>query len=575
MALVPNHFTETSFEIPIDTDDDTETLGNMSIESGYYRQAGAQQSSGRSSQEDSVLLESTKTMMNQFNTVIRQDREEWSYDVFKGPPTEYKREVRSSCYLPKLGRSLRTVEEETVVYWTFTPLADGDNLGKTRFVSAYVVYDLPVDPEKTSDEETKEKKTEAGFVPADTDDKIVSSGKLWSEGVSEARIAEDEQANQVTKWVKNVIIEHDIVEEEPDKWTIWTITKNALRPQDVKISGPRHIKKTGFVYRFPYPLEAPKLKASSTNDGVRLTMTGGGVTLENKWFHETIKIPPEKYNIYRAKISEPDRDESGDRGGFYDDDPAAVPKPKVIGTSGTTDQGGAPADPVPPSAGHPEPGDPSPPEEPKEVAFTMIGTVDNDNARRWRDEGHAQFLDADVQNGGEYEYYVVSIIGDQESPESNHVTIVYNGPDVRDHRLGFRTNDDGSLEIDAEAPDDPGVPPPDYGEVIEVEVPTTETEDDLEDIAEDIVPRQFAATEPDISIAVDVLIPLLGLEYGQAVFLPEVLWETYGNQLVMSQQTLPEKWQLSGFRMSFERGDSGSWTTQRTNLSLRRRTVTS
>ena len=390
--------------------------------------------------------------------------------------------------------------------------------------------------------------------------------------------------------MNNVIVEHDLVEEEPDKWIIWTIKKNALRPQDVQVEGPKFIKKTGFRYQFPVPIEAPVIKnASSTAKGAKLTIVGGGVKFKNKWLREEIKIPPDKYNIYRALIAEPPRDESGDKEDWWDPDPLPEGRPHVIGTTGTTDQGGTPSDPLPgPSSIPSEPGDPSPPEEPVEVSYTMIGTIHNDNARRWRDEGRAEFVDGDVQNNGEYEYYAESIIGDQTSPESNHVRLVYNGGDHRTNRLGFRTNDNGDIEIDADAPNDPGVPPDDYGEVIEIDVPTSADFGDgdgdfdpddpdgsnLEDIARDIAARQFAATEPDISITIDVLIPLLGLEYGQSVILPQVVWQTYGNQLVMSQHTLAENWMLSGFNMRFERDNAGGWNSQNTTLSLRKRSTT-
>jgi len=573
MALTPNEFVSTSFDIPIETDELTEGMGNMAIDAGYYKPGP---SGGEGKEEESVLLEVKRTITNYRSTVIRVDREEWFYDVYKGPPTEFKREVRSACYLPGMGRSLRKVEEEQVVFWTFTPLTSADNLGRTRFVSAFVVYDLPVDPTKTTDGETTQKLDDAQIKPSGTDDRIISSGKLWSEAVSGSGIVEDESSNQIVKWVNNVIVEHDLVEEEPDKWIIWTIKKNALRPQDVQVDGPKFIKKTGFRYQFPVPMQAPEIKkASSTANGVRLTIVGGGVEFENKWLREKIKIPPDKYNIYRALIAEPPRDESGDKEDWWDPDPSPEGRPHVIGTTATTDQGGTPSDPLPgPSSIPSEPGDPEPPEEPTEVSFTMIGTVDNDNARRWRDEGHAEFVDGDVQNNGEYEYYAESIIGDNTSPESNHVTIIYTGGDHRTHRLGFRTNDNGDIEIDADAPNDPGVPPDDYGEVIEVEIPTSEEDDDLEDLAGEVAPRQFAATEPDISISIDVLIPLLGLEYGQAVILPEVLWETYGNQLIMSQQTLPENWMLSGFNMRFERDNAGGWNSQNTTLSLRKRSTT-
>jgi hypothetical protein len=572
MALVPNKFESTEIDLPADTDDFTETMKRMSIENGYYQAKGVGGStSSRSDSSEDVLLESKKTILNQYGTAMRQDSESWVYEVYKGPPLEYHRETRSNCYLPKQGRIFRKVEEETIVYWTFSPLTDGDNLGRTRFLSAFVIYDLPVITTEPVSAEAKAKTEEKGMKAGDTQDRIVSSGKLWSEANNESRVVEDENANQVAIWVENVIIEHDIVEEEADKWTIWTIKKNSLRPGQVDVDGPRHIKKTGFTYQFPVELTAPKLVAKSSALGVTVTVTGGGAEYKNKWFNETIYIVPDLYNIYRAKIAEPPRDPSGDNEDFWDPDPAPEERRKVIGTGSTTDQAGAPADPLPPSAGHTEPGDIDEPDPPEEVNFTMIGTVENDNKRQWRDKGHAVFVDLDVETLGEYEYYAEAVVNEQVSPESNHEIVTYLGGKSRSHRLGFRSNDDGSIEIDADAPDDPGVPPPDYGGVVDFTPPAAIDPEDVEPFIEDIAPRKFATNEPDINVNLDVLMPLLGLEYGQAVQMPEVLWETYGNQLIMSQGTLPERWTLVGFSMGFERDRSGGWTSQRTTLNLRRR----
>ena len=572
MALVPNKFTSSEVQFPIETDDYTETMSAMAVENGYYQAKGVDGgTSSRSSDNEDMLLESKKTILNQLGFPIREDSEEWDYEIYKGPPIEYRRETKSNCYLPGLGRQFRTVEKETIAYWCFSPITDGDNLGRTRFVSAYVVYDRPVTETATTQEEA-EKIEEKGMKPGSTRDRIIASGKLWSEANNESRVVEDESANQVAIWVENVITEHDIVEEEIDKWTIWTVKKNSLRPGQVDIDGPRHVKKTGFYYQLGLELEPPKItKAKSLARGVQITVEGGGAEYENKWFWEKIYIVPDLYNIYRAKIAEPPRDESGDKEDYWEPDPPAKEKTKIIGTSATTDQSGAPASPLPPPSGHTEPNDPSEPEEPPETYFTMVGSVENDNKGKWRDKGHAVFLDLDVQTGGEYEYYAEAVYNEQVSPESNHVQVTYIGVNSRTHRLGFRTNPDGSIEIDADAPDDPGVPPPDYGEVEEFEPPAAIDPDDAPDFGDDIATRVFATNEPDFSVNLDVLMPIRGLEYGQAVKMPEVLWQTYGNQLIMSQGTLPERWVLTGFSMSFERDNSGTWTTQRTNLKLNKR----
>ena len=573
MALVPNQYSHTVFDIPLDTPGFTETMRVMSVISGYYNNGG----SGGTNVAETVLIENDKTILNQLGVAIRGDAEEFTYEIYKGPPMEYTRETKSSCYLPGFGRRYRTVEREEVVYWCFTPLSSGDNLGRTKFISAFVVYDAPVVERPLTPEESE--KLEAAGLNVEgvtTLDRVVQSGEKWDQATTKARVIEGETRTQFAEWVENVETEHEIVEEEVDKWTIWNIKKNSLKPQDLKIEGPRHIKKTGFFYQFPFPLTPPKLKAkeflSAKYEGVQLEASGGGATIKNRRLFQSFDIVPEKYNFYRATISEPDRDPSGDPYGNYILPPPAVPKPTIVGTSGTTDPDGVPEDPKPPSAGHTEPDDPDPPEEPKEVSYTMIGTAPNDNSRRTLDKGHAIFYDEDVEQGAVYDYYAEAVIRDSVSPESNHEQISYTGNSNRHRRSGIRRAEDGTIEVDADAPDDPELPPQDYGEVYEDDVPTSYEDDgDIEDLIDDIAPRQFAASEPDFNINMDILIPLLGLEYGQAVKMPQVFWETYGNQLVMSQQTLPEDWILVGFTHKFDKNKDGTWTDQKTNLKLRRR----
>lgn len=574
MALVPNQYSTTVFEIPLDTPEFTETMGTMSVTTGYYQAHGDTTGSDK---DGTVLIESERIVLNQLGMAIRGDTEKYLYEVFKGPPMEYTRETMSACYLPGFGRRFRVVEKEEIVYWCFTPLASGDNLGRSRFVSAFVVYDMPV-VEKPLDPETAEKLKAAGFnvEGATTLERVVQSGEKWDEATTKARVIEGEERTQFATWVENVIVEHELVEEEVDKWTIWNIRKNSIKPQDCRVEGPRHVKKTGFSYAFPFPLTPPKLSAknftSTQYQGVKLEVTGGGVRIKNKWLQNAFDIVPEKYNFYRAVISEPDRDPSGDPYGQYNIPPSAVPKPSIVGTTGTTDPDGVPEDPKPPSAGHTEPDDPAPPEEPKEVSYTMIGTVNNDNSRRWKDKGHAIFYDEDVENGAVYDYYAEAVVREVVSPESNHEQVSYTGISNRHRQIGIRRADNGDIEVDADAPNDPELPPQDYGEVFEDDVPAiVDDDDDAEDIIEDIAPRQFAASEPDFNINIDVLIPLLGLEYGQSVKMPQILWDTFGNSLIMYQQTLPEDWILVGFTHRFEKNKTGSWSDQKTNLKLRRR----
>ena len=99
---------------------------------------------------------------------------------------------------------------------------------------------------------------------------------------------------------------------------------------------------------------------------------------------------------------------------------------------------------------------------------------------------------------------------------------------------------------------------------MEIEVPT----EDIEEVIDDIAERQFSTNEPDYIVSLEVLYPLLGLEYGMKVEPPVVQWDAYGNDIHMETETESDEWTLVGFTLSVEKNRDGSWRSQRTNLNL-------
>lgn len=574
MALVPNFWTDTMLDVPMTPNEWTESLGSMAIRSGYYKGAGQGSSKGRSSSgDDSILLEKLQTLTNQYGSVMRRDDENWSYEVVNGPPQEYNRVTEWGGYLPGIGRALRVVEREKTIYWAFTPWTDGDNLGRTRLISAYCVYDLPVEPDEDATVSQKQKAIDAGMIPGNKQNLILATGRVWSEGNKNSSFVEQAGAPQMVKWVDEVIVEHDVVEEQPDRWLIWTIIKNKLKPQEVQVKGPRDIKKTGFIYQYPYPIDPPKLDVSNRSEGIHCEVKGGGSEIINKYFglSGSIQIPADKYNIYRRKVTDPPRTGDPDLYDWWDVAPPLPSERKIITNTAATLLDGSPTTPpnstLPAQTSYAEPGDDSEPEEPYETAFELIATVTNEKVEQRYDSGYAEFYDQDVVDGAEYEYYATALIAEAESPDSNHELITYSGPEHHHHRLGLF---EGGAE--ATAPEDPQIPDTDYGEVEEHDVPVDVDEGDLEEVIEEVAERTFAKNEPDFRIDVDVLIPLLGLEYGQMVELPVIDWEVYSNGLHVSQETENDDWMLVGFKMDFSRNPDGTWRSQRTKLTLQERT---
>jgi hypothetical protein len=564
MALTPNHWDHTSIEVPFTQHADwTEITKAVSVVSGYYRSPGSSGTTSRSKVGgESILLENTRSVINWLDTEIRRDTEEWVYERPKGPPLAYKRETKSNCYLPTMGRQFRTVEKEEIEYFNFSALTDGDNLGRIRRLSALVVYTLPVEPDKDASSESKAKALENQMKPGDKEDRVVSTGKIWSEATHDGNIIPEGSAPQGTKWIENVIEEHDIVIEQVDRWIIWTIIKNALQPGDVEVKGPRDVRKTGHRYEFPFPIEPPKLKASKVLAGIKVEVKGGGAFWVTPYFHQEVSCPADTYNFYRKKITEPDRSADDDK---YDrwDTPPEDEDYKILTNTDVTDFSGAAANEIPAATSYSEPGDVDPPDEDVETAFELIATVANENIDRRNDQGYAEFVDEDVESGGEYEYYATAVIADSESPDSNHeiVTAGVSTP----HRMRMRVFDGGA---DIIPPDDPTLPPGDFGEVPPpFEIPT----DDVVPIMPDIGERQFDSGSAH-TVTMDVLLPLLGLEYGQTVQTPVVQWDAWANDIHLETETDGEDWMLVGFTLRSTRSSDGTWTTQRTSLTLQERT---
>lgn len=556
MALVPNTWSKTDFDPGPDQDNFTEGLGAVSISIGFYKNP--------TRPEEEIMIERTKTVLNQLGTEIRRDEERWQYDVPGAPPLKYEHTIYANVYLPGLGYGLRKQQEETHYFWCFSPRNDGDNLGRTRVVNANVVYDVPLDPTKAVSDSAKESLKDGGMEAGSLADRIVSTGKLWSNANATNAVVPDATTAQATKWINGVIVEHDEVEEEFDKWTVWTTEKDALRSGGVMVAGPRYIRKESYSYKLPVPLSPPKIAADVQSDGVRIDIEDGGARITNSYFGPsgTFNVAPESYNIYRKIVSEADRTPDDDLYNFWDTPPAAPSSRMILTDTDVTDLDGAPASPLPGATSYDEPHDPDPEEPPRDTEFRSIGETPNVNGKN--DRGAGSFLDTDCEDGAEYEYFATSVYGDQESTDSNHETVTFNGSGGhRSYRLVDRPE-----VVDAIAPNDPIYPEEDFGEVVEFDLPA----DDATEVADEVAERQFSMNrEADFIIKLRVLHPILGLEWGQKVSLPNVTWETFGNELHLSTKTDNDTWLLAGFRRSIKRTKDGAWSTPETTLTLRER----
>lgn len=564
MALIPNRYVYAHFPAPAEAQDEwTEAMGSMVIKRGYHQNPAKV--------DDEILIESTTSIQNHHGTESSVVEEHWSIDKHGAPPTMYRRETWSNAYLPALsGRSLRLVQEEETQYWTFTPLAGNNvqNLAKTRRISGYVVYDEPEDPTKATDSETEDALADADVDPGPVRDRLFHTGKLWSEATSKGTVVPEEGHNQTTKWVKDVITIVDRVEEEWDRWILVTVTKNALKPGDVQVSEPREIKKQGIRYSLPVPLDPPELDCLPGNTAVKCTVKGGGASLPGGWLNDAIEIAPEQYKIYRATVSEPARTPDTNWNEWYEDGEEPPERNRlVIEDTEVVGFDGVPKSPLPPAGSHSEPHDPDPPPEDYDTYFALVATLDNEQDIGLGGIGYAEFIDEDVVNGAEYEYYATCTYGSEESEHSNHVPVSYSGSENRSYRIATlkgaeEVNGAPVDHVDITAPDDPSMTDDDYGSVFEYEIPTTDY------VADEIAERQFSQRQTPDLLALDILTPIIGLEYAMQAGLPEVEWQTTTDDLIQTSQTIANDYVLVGYHRTLERKADGTWASPRTTLRL-------
>lgn len=570
MALIPTRYDHSVFFPGPAQEDWQEGTGGMSVTTGWYENPA---------RDEDIMVQSTKSVLNQFGHEISTVEEEWQYEVAGGPPLLYKKTEYSRCYMPGIGGfGYRKVGEEETVFWTLSPLTSANNLGRTRYVSGYVVYDVPLDPTKSTSGDAAAKTQDAGMKPGNLQDRIVASGKMWKQATDDSSVVQEPDASQRAVWMANVIEEHDLVEEEWDKWTLWTMKKNRLRPGVVDWDGPRFVKKENVVYRLPVPLDPPTISLVTGTNGVQVQIEGGGAAIFNPYFGPsgTFYIRPERYHVFRAKLVEGVRTPDNNMYGMWlpGQEPAAEPQRRMIGNDAVVDYDGVATSALPGQQSYTEPEDPTPPEPEPDTSFRLIATVDNTNGQDT--PGAGEWFDTDLETNGEYEYYATCLVREDESTDSNHEQTTFTGTGSRSYRITVRSDDDGTTQrhgpgacgttVDAVAPDDPDLPPADYGELFEFEVPTMG--DPLE-VGRTIMDSQFAARrKEDFAIKLEVLQPLLGLEYAQLVRLPSLNWEAYGNGIHMTTSVEAVDWSLVGFKLTVERNPDGKWRDATTQLHL-------
>lgn len=561
MPLVPNRWTEdviSAFDAP---DDLCEGTSSLKVRLGFYDAPG----------QETFLVDEERTWLNHAGRVLRRETIAWEYEIAGAPPTRYTRELYADVYLPKVsGRGTpKLVEREITTYYPWTNWDRKGGLSSIKKLSGYVLYDRkPTDAARTADEEAS--LADKGHSTTGSGRLIVSSARLWREALHEGRIVESADTPQEARWIEPVETEAEVVVDQANAYLVYHWRQNHIRGGDVEIDGPDQREKPSYTYRLPVAIEPPEVSAgSSGDDGLRIEITGGGATVNS------IRVHPERYRLERRTISEPAATQADDPYALWDTDPATPPSAARIWTdTAVTNIAGTPQTTSQPAqTSYTEPGDTA-----EEDDDGWVVVAEPDNAAPDGDEGYATVTDGEVVPSGVYEYRAVAVIGQDESPPSTPDRATYSGADrsssirvrVREVTAGDR---EGETEVDVLAPDPATALDPDalgdwseeYGEVVEIEVPTDLEGDDLVDLAEEIGTRWFEETRT-AKTAVEIVLarPVLGLDRGMLLATPATEWTTTGNGLRITSELAAHDWVVDGWSITFRRGDSGDLEPVRT-----------
>lgn len=556
----------------------TEGVGSLTILAGFYDDPATGQS---------WLIEQTRTVTNHAGTIIRRDIERYVYEVAGGPPLEYHRETWGAVYLPRVnpGRGFFKLEEERTRFYPWTGFAAGANLSRKRELAGYVIYDMkPAPAALTADaiDRLEERGYSAEAVAGMPLHRVIDSGRLWRDAYLGSEVVDDEDTPQIAIWVDPVETEIDLVYTEPDKYTIYTVTKSCLRPGETSVDGPRFQRKESWQYTIPVPIDPPVVVATGQAESIRVHVRGGGATISST-IGDDVRVPPERYRLQRRLTSGTDRDPGEDPFGMYDTDPATFMPPTggaLWQDTGVGDFSGTPADPLPAQTSYTEPGDVT---EPTPLVEDWSEVADLVNLGQWWQEGYADWVDTDVVNGSTYEYRAVAMIGEDSSPPGPSDTVTYGGTTgAAGYVTRVRRAEDGSVEVDVLAPEDTALLPLEYGETLVFDPVPIDLKDlvdmtaddgayydDLIDTLGELATAVIARDRREgLQARLELGFPLLVLERGQEIALDAVEWTTTGNGLQITSETVPDAWILDGFRLAVGRGSDGKLSNVDMSLDL-------
>lgn len=417
MALVPTNWRKVDSGKFPEVNSMTEGLERVRIETGYV----VDPNNGKE-----LVIEQITTVINQVGNEIRREHEWWTIESINALPSAHRKTIEARLWIPgqNYRNRLELVQDERTAYKLGTAYSNGP-LAYKKLVEGLCVYTVAqVAPDLTSAAATTKARAQGRTTAnaADLKNKraIPDSARSWETAVREQRIIETPTAPQYTRW-QTLHQEVQAVDEDWRAWIVTTATKNCLVPGDLQVR-VAIVQKPNIRYAFPYKIPAPRLSAfaryESSKLGARIEVRGGDVVLPLPYpfDDEEERVPVRCYRIYRRIVSYVETDQSRDRFHVWETPPGE--QAHSILDVQVRDENG---DPIP----WPQPGAQTQPQEPDRNAadddarWEMIVEIPNEETDPGK-QSHAHTFDPAVAEARVVEYYAIAVIGDTESPESNH-----------------------------------------------------------------------------------------------------------------------------------------------------------
>jgi hypothetical protein len=547
-------------------------IGDILIETGYWDHPFL-------GTKVSLLIYQIRSSMNANGRELSREVDEFHYEQATEFPVSARKETWQYAWIPRVNHraSLLKVQEEYTFYWYENGMVGGSPSFR-KVTDGYVVYNLAptsylIDGDGAAALDAKGQKIPNGPIR-----NVPGTQRAWSAAITQQGIVEKPDENQRAYW-ERIKLEQEIVTEDMQRILRWGFTHDYLTGH-TESRGPEQTLKDPLTWSYPLKPAAPVLAGTPSPARVTLEIKGGDAAIQYSWPKEwKQQCRPDSYVIFRKQTAFPPPAFTTDRFGLYEEEqPPADETTTTLEVTDSQDYGGVPKSALPPQTSYSETEDPTPAPQPSWDEIDEIPQAVTTDGQ----ESAAIYFDTQVDAQAQYEYYVIAKLGQESSPESNHVKVTCPGGMTTSSALMLplvTVLADGTTEVDVRAPEELGLSSlddfPSFGESEVYDVPaklnvdndaqgwTSATLKGAKEIAKAISMRNFMRDTERMIGSLETA-PLLMLERGQLCGVPPMEHDIWGNALHLTVEMHKRDWRIEGYSIKAARVSGGGFESTHT-----------